>query len=129
MKIRRMHSRERQLFDLANSVENEMTLVNDLLYSRDVVSQYIEKNQKLIRSKKFIFNTVKTEELGKVDISKKLKVGNRCPLCNENYDIEDCVFFLQQTLEEQSKLLYKKKLCYGTDVLKKSPTSIMQNLV
>ena len=93
MKIRRMHSRERQLFDLANSVENEMTLVNDLLYSRDVVSQYIEKNQKFIRSKKFIFNTVKTEELGKVDISKKLKVGNRCPVYNENHDIEDCVLF------------------------------------
>ena len=35
-------------------------------------------------------------------------------MCNENHDIEaDCVFFLQQTLEERSKLLYKMKLCFG----------------
>ena len=43
-----------------------------------------------------------------------MKVGNRYPsLCNENHDIEDCVFVLQQTLEERGKLLYKRKLCYG----------------
>ena len=46
--MRRKHSREPQLFDLINFVEDEMTLVNDPLYSRDAVSQYIEKNQKFI---------------------------------------------------------------------------------
>ena len=76
LKMRRMHSREPWLFDLTNFAEDEMTLVSDPLYSRDA------------------------EELGKVNISKKLKVGSRCPLCNENHDIEVCVFFLQQTLEE-----------------------------
>ena len=35
LKMRRMHSREPQLFDLANFVEDEMTLVSDPLYSRD----------------------------------------------------------------------------------------------
>ena len=48
-----------------------------------------------------------------MEISKKLKVGKRYPLSNENHDVEDCVFLLQQTLEERSKLLYKRKLCYG----------------
>ena len=100
LKMRMMHSREPWLFDLANFVEDEMTLVSDALYSRDAVSQYIEKNQKFIKSKRFTVNTVKAEEVGKVDISEKLKVGDRCPVCNENHDIEDCVFFLQQTLEE-----------------------------
>ena len=41
-----------------------------------------------------------------MDISKKLKFGNRCPLCSESHDIEDCVFFLQQTLEDRSNLCY-----------------------
>ena len=113
LKMRTMRSRGLQLFDLATFVEDEMTLLSDPLYSRDTVSQYIEKNQKVIKSKRFTANTVKAEGLGKVDISKKLKVGNRCPVCNENHDNEDCVFFLQQTLEERSKLLYKRKLCYG----------------
>ena len=26
-------------------------------------------------------------------ISKKWEVGNRCPMCNENHNIEDCGFF------------------------------------
>ena len=90
-----------------------MTLASDPLYSRDAVSQYIEKNQKFVKSERFTVNTVKAEERGKVDISKKLKVDNRCPASNENRDIEDYVFFLQQTLEERSKLFYKSKLCYG----------------
>ena len=111
--MRRVHSREPQLFDLANFVENEMTLMNDPLYSRDATSQYIERNQKFIKSKRFTVKTVKAEKLGKMDISKKLKVGNRCPLCSENHDIEDCVFFIQQTLEKPSKLLYMRKVCYG----------------
>ena len=91
LKMRRMHSREPQLFGLGNFVEDDMTLVSDSLYSRDTVSLYIEKNQKFIKFKRFTVNTVKAE--GKVDISKKLKVGNRCPVYNENHDIEDCVFF------------------------------------
>ena len=69
LKMRRMHSREPRLFDLANFVEDEMTLVSDPLYSRDAVSQYTEKNQKFIKSKRFTVNTVKAEEIGKVDIS------------------------------------------------------------
>ena len=35
-----------------------------------------------------------------------MKIGITCPLCNKTHDIEDCVFFLQQTLEERSKLRY-----------------------
>ena len=31
------------MIDLANFVENEMTLVNDPLYSREAVSQYLVK--------------------------------------------------------------------------------------
>ena len=71
-----MHSRKPQLFDVANFVEDQMILESDPLYS----SQYIEKNQKFIKSKIFSVNTVKAEELVKVDISKKLKFGNRCPV-------------------------------------------------
>ena len=37
------YSKEPQLIDLTNFVEDEMTLVNDTLYSRDAVSQYVER--------------------------------------------------------------------------------------
>ena len=41
--LRRKDSREPTLIDLANFVEDEVTLVNDPLYSREAVSQYVEK--------------------------------------------------------------------------------------
>ena len=69
----------------------------------------LKRTRNFLKSKWF---TAKAEEVGKVDISKKLKVGDRCPVCNKNHDIEDYVFFLQQTLAERSMLLYKRKLCY-----------------
>ena len=34
-------------------------------------------------------------------------------MCNENHDIEDCTYYLQKTMEERSKFLFKNKLCYG----------------
>ena len=41
--LRRMDSRQRTLIDLSNFVEDEMTLVNDPLSSREAGSQYLEK--------------------------------------------------------------------------------------
>ena len=35
--------KEQMLLDLSEFVENEMTLVKHLLYSRDAVNQYVEK--------------------------------------------------------------------------------------
>ena len=34
-------------------------------------------------------------------------------MCNENHDIEDCTYYLQKTMKERSKFLFKDKLCYG----------------
>ena len=53
------------------------------------------------------------------NLSEGLQKGNRmsnertCPVSCEKHDIEDCKYYLQQTLEERSKLIFKKKLCYG----------------
>ena len=35
------------------------------------------------------------------------------PVCDENHDLDNCSLFKDQTLEERSKVLGKKKLCYG----------------
>ena len=53
------------------------------------------------------------------NLSEGSQKGNRmsnertCPVSCEKHDIEDCKYYLQQTLEERSKLVFKKKLCYG----------------
>ena len=96
-----------------------MTLVNDPLYSRDAVSQYVERvprySEKRERKR---FNAMATVADNSCNLSqdKSHKVASKvevCPMCNENHDIEDCNYYLQQTMEERSKLLFKNKLCYG----------------
>ena len=116
--LRRRDSREPTLIDLANFVEDEMTLVNDPLYSREAVSQYLEKGptRQGQRGDRRKFHTMATKTNNS---SESMQKGNKmsnertCPVCGEKHDIEDCKYYLQQTLEERSKLIFKKKLCYG----------------
>ena len=94
-------------------------MVNDPLYSRDAVSQYVDMaprySEKRERKK---FNAMATVADNTCDMSydKSNKVASKvevCPIFNENHDIEDCTYYLQQTMEERSKFLFKNKLCYG----------------
>ena len=43
----------------------------------------------------------------------KTSIERTCSVCLEKHDIEDCKYYLKQTLQERSKLIFKKKLCYG----------------
>ena len=45
-----------------------------------------------------------------IKVTSKVEV---CPMCNENHDIEDCTYYLLQTMDERSKFIFKNKLCYG----------------
>ena len=114
----RRDSREPTVIDLANFVEDEMTLVNDLLYYRKAVSQYLQKEpiKQCHRGDKKKFHTMSTKTDNSSEGSQK---GNKrsnkrtCPVSSEKHDIEDCKYYLQQTSEERSNLIFKKKLCYG----------------
>ena len=111
-KIRKVQMREPGLIDLTNFIEDEMVLVNDPLFSRgfQAVGQYEEKPLKQqSRSTKYKFQTHVIKEAE--DSVKKDKA--KCPICDEHHDIEECQVFLSQTMEDRSKTLYKKKLCYG----------------
>ena len=37
----------------------------------------------------------------------------QCSVCDESHDLDNCNMFKNQTLKERSKILWKKKLCYG----------------
>ena len=109
-KIRKAQMREPGLTDLTNFIEDEMVLVDDLLFSRETVGQYEEKPLKQqSRSTKHTFQTHAIKEAG--DNGKRDKA--QCQVCDDHHDIEECQIFLSQTMEDRSKTLYKKKLCYG----------------
>ena len=95
-----------------------MTLVNDPLCSRDAVSQHVDRVHRYSQKReKKNFNAMETVADNPCNMShdESNKVTSKvevCPMCNKNHDIEDCTYYLQQTMEERSKFLFKNKLCY-----------------
>ena len=128
--LRRMDSREPTPIDLANFVEDEMTLVNDPLYSREAVSQYVEKGPTRQGHRgdrrKFHAMATKTDNSSE-DLQKGNKASSErtCPVCGERHDIEGCKYYLQQTLEERNWYLRKSYVVAS----KKSKRITMQRIV
>ena len=84
-----------------------MILVNDPLFSREAVRQYEDKPLKPYKPKKIQSYTIK-ETSG----NKKTETS-KCPICEGQHNIEECTTILEQAVEDRSKTIYKKHLCYG----------------
>ena len=52
LQLQREYSKEPQLIDLTNFFEDEMTLINDLLYPHKTVSQYVDRAPRYSKKKK-----------------------------------------------------------------------------
>ena len=96
-----------------------MNFLNNLLYSLNAVSQYINRaprySEKRERKKVNAMATVADNSFN-ISHDKRNKVASKvevCRTCNKNHDIEDCTYYLQQRMEEKSKFLFKNKLCHG----------------
>ena len=105
MEKKRKYSKESQPIELVNFVDNEMTLVSCLLYSRDVVSHYVKRALRYSKnSERKRFNAIATvtdnswhilqEKSNKV--ASKIKVYS---VRDDNHDIENCTYYLQKTME------------------------------
>ena len=87
------------------------------MFSKEALRDYTEKADKFGNNKRRIKQYVgktKVEEKGhdeKDGDSEFKKV--QCPVCYESHDLDNCSMFKDQTPEERSKILWKKKLCYG----------------
>ena len=111
--IRMNNTMEPSLLDLVLFIDEETTLVNDPLFSRDAFSQYQEKKETYDRKKKVNTFLVKTEI--QTNESFKLKAQKEeieCPVCGKSHGIENCEDFLKLGIEERSKMIFNNK-CYG----------------
>ena len=78
---------------------------------------YTEKGDKVYnnkrRIKQYVGKTKKEEKSGdsKDGDSEFKKVP--CPVCDESHPLDNCSIVKDQTPEERSKILWKKKLFYG----------------
>ena len=83
-------TRERRLLDLTNFIEDEMTLVNNPLFSREAVRQFEGKSLKPHKPKNIQSYVIKEASGNKnTDTSK-------CPICEGEHDIEECTTILGQ---------------------------------
>ena len=83
------------MIDIINFVDDEMTLVHDHLYSRDAVSQYVERAPRY--SGKTERKTIVADNSCNISQEKSDKVTSKVkvyPMCYENHEIEDCTYYL-----------------------------------
>ena len=115
LRIRKTETREPGLLDLTNFIEDEMILVNDLLFSREAAGQYDQKTprpQKIHKHQSIHTYTITKDAADKREVT-QAKTGT-CPVCEKGHqDIEDYPTFLTQPVQDRSKTVFKKKLCYG----------------
>ena len=105
MKIRR-YLREPDFEDLIQIVDDEATLANDPLFSKEAFSGYVDKKEAPNRRKLLKTYLTAAEE-------KTEEIVNVCQLCQKSHDLDDCPVYKMKSVEERSKFLFQKKLCYG----------------
>ena len=110
LQLRKKSSKGPQVIDLTNFFEDKMTLVNDPLYSRGAVSQYVIRaprcNEKRERKRFTAMETV-TDNSCNISYDKSNKVASKVemyPMCNKHHDIENCTYYLPQTMERKKQV-------------------------
>ena len=106
MNIRRRHLRQPDFADLIHFVNDEATLANDPLFSKEAFSGYVDKKEAPNRRKLLKTYLTAAEE-------KTEEIVNVCQLCQKSHDLDDCSVYKMKSVEERSKFLFQKKLCYG----------------
>ena len=111
--------REPDLTEFIKFVEEETELVNDPLYSREAVDQHTERKERERKSfskrdRRFKTLAIQLEEESKEKSrTKDTKDVVTCVMCAKNHDLEQCKAYLTKSVDERSKYLSTKKLCYG----------------
>ena len=100
--IRKKHECEPNLSDLIEFVDQETTLVNDPMFSRQAIEGFNGKSEKQPEKRNRRLKTLATEA-----------VEEKCPICSSNHDNDECEDLKKLTVDERSKVFFKKKLCYG----------------
>ena len=105
---------EPTLQNLIEFVDQETTLFNDPMFSRDAVKQYLYSKDRDAGKKRSSRYKIAATDVNENCESKPLQRQHQsCPLGDGNHDLDDCSIFKNHTVEERSKLLRTNKLCYG----------------
>ena len=86
-------------------------LAIDPLFSRETLNVYVEKEERSHLKKKM--KSYGSNTTGKVQEEKDEIKEMKCPVCEENHDLDNCKNFSNMSVDERSKMPRRKRLCYG----------------
>ena len=87
-------------------VDDEATLANDPLFSKEALSGYVDKKETPHQRKQLKTYLTVAEE-------KTEETVNFCQLCQKSHNLDSCPEYKRKSAEERSKFIFQKKLCYG----------------
>ena len=99
--IRRKQGKEPELADFIDFVNDENLKVNDPVFSKEAVEQYIDKKTKSRR--------VATHVSGSKEKSVDLTLRLPCVNCGENHQLDGCLKFMDMALKDRINFLSKKR--------------------
>ena len=106
MHIRRRNLREPDFADIIHFLDDEATLANDPLFSKEALSGNVDKKEAPNQRKQLKTYPTAAEE-------KTEEMVNVCKLCQKSHNLDSCPQYKKKYVEERSKFLFQKKLCYG----------------
>ena len=98
--IRRKVSREPEMADFIQFVNDETLIVTEPVSSKEAIERYLEKKPSYKKGK---ISTFATENGESPDV---------CIYCDERHKLEACDKFMERTLKERIKFLVKQIFCY-----------------
>ena len=110
--IRKGHLREPDLQDLIKFVE-ETVLINDPLFSRETLHEYTKYPERSTHVKARKLKNCYTKADQKTVEQTVTVASIKCKLCDGNHDLDDCQFYREITVDDQSSFLKKNRLCHG----------------
>ena len=87
-------------------MNDENLIVNDPIFSKEAVEQYIDKKTKSRRVAAYVSESKEK--------SVDLTVRSPCRNCGENHHLDGCLKFMDMALKDRINFLSKKKHCFGS---------------
>ena len=103
--IRRKQGKELEVANFIDFVNDENLKVNDPVFSKEAVEQYIDKKTKSRRIATYVSGSKEKS----VDLTLRLPFVN----CGENHQLDGCLKFIDIALKDRINFLSRKKYCFG----------------
>ena len=107
---------EPDFLDFIMLVEEETIEIKNLIFSRNALHEYTKYPEKSthMKAKKLKNCYIKADENNEMAVEHAETVARRKDkLCDGNYNLDDCQFYHEITVDDQNIFLKKNRLCYG----------------